>query len=290
MQHSFKALGTTWWIEVFDYLATDQFEAVIVDIEQLVSVFEDRYSRFKPDSYLTLLNTNRLLHNPDPSFIDLLTYGKNLYTQTSGYFNILTGHILEARGYDSSYSLVDTGSVNLTPGNPQTDLLLSTEQIVLKHGNVDLGGYGKGYLIDLVAKRLKEKHACQFFLINGGGDLYATTNQTKPIEIILEHPTKEQVGIYTTTLTNQGFAASSPHKRQWPTATGQQNHIVSPTEINPQATFIKASSAALADALATTALVMPPPKLSILIASESVGLATFNPMTNEFTLNTTFTH
>ena len=214
MKWSFKALGTTWWIEIFADLNDIQQTEVKDFCLLYASTYEHNYSRFKADSLLSTLNRDRVLLNPSPEFIQLLEYGKQLYLRSDTHFNLLTGHILESKGYDATYSFQDTQSGE-TPGNPITDLTISTEMIELRHGNIDLGGFGKGYLIDLLAKEFKNTLNLQEFLINGGGDMYATHHNGNAIEIHLEHPIKHGTTIAATNLLNQGFAASSPHRRVW---------------------------------------------------------------------------
>lgn len=289
MTHSFQALGTTWWIEIFSDGDEKTLNVTFGDIERFVAEFEQRYSRFNATSLITQLNQERILQNPDEHYRALLAYGKNLYLRTNTHFNLLTGHILEARGYDISYSFTPKDESDLTAGNPVTDLLISAEQIELVHGNVDIGGYGKGYLIDEVAQRLSTKHALPYFIINAGGDMYASSNQEKPVEIYLEHPTQEKTFLQKTTLFNQGFAASSPFKRQWKGVGGTTHtHIVSQHKTASVATFIKAATACEADVFATTALLAPSTEFHTLIQDEKLAVAFYHPDSGELTGNKAF--
>lgn len=281
MTHSFSALGTQWWIEVFDEVAPELLSIIFDDGQRFVAAFEANYSRFKADSLISTLNRERILLNPSDECHSLLYYGKQLYLRSGTRFNFLTGHILEARGYDASYSFTDSGSSELVAGNPISDLLISENEIALTHGNVDLGGFGKGYLVDLVATRLQNEHGLKYFLINAGGDMFATSNRGKSIEITLEHPTLAQTGILKTTLLNQGFAASSPFRRQWKAGEKTQNHIVSKENNLPIATYIKAKTARDADAFATTALMLPEAETLKLAKAEELQVARFSPTTNQ---------
>lgn len=209
-----KALGTIWWIEIFTEISATKKQVVYNDLFLFISNFENKYSRFKSDSLITKLNTTGSLENPDQMTINLLHKGQELFTKTDGLFNILNGEILENRGYDADYSFTIKETIN-TKINALEDLVISPDLITLKSGRVDLGGFGKGYLIDLITERLKSTHQLNYFLINGGGDMYTTSDNDTPIIIYLEHPTNPEIYIGTTTLLNQGFAASSPHKRQW---------------------------------------------------------------------------
>ncbi|KXJ97865.1 MAG: Thiamine biosynthesis lipoprotein ApbE precursor [Parcubacteria bacterium OLB19] len=257
-----KALGTIWWIEIFSEISDKDKQVVYDDLLVFISEFENKYSRFRQDSLITKLNDTRKIENPDHITIDLLQTGINLYKQTEGLFNILIGEILENRGYDANYSFLPK-EANLIIPNPTEELSISQNLITLSKGRIDLGGFGKGYLIDLIVKRLKDNFNLEYFLINGGGDIYATSDNGKPIEIYLEHPIEKDTFIGTTTLFNQGFAASSPHKRKWKAGDKIFSHIVNTKEepISIDGTFVKADTVAKADAFATVSLITTPEKI-----------------------------
>jgi thiamine biosynthesis lipoprotein len=247
---TYDALGTKWWIELFETIAEERLTIVKDDCEAFATDFEANYSRFKSDSLITRLNTQRTLSKPPTELIEMLRYGKELYLQTDTKFNILTGHIQEAKGYDADYSFVDSDTIPL-PGNPITDLNVTADEISLSGiSKVDLGGFGKGYLIDQLAQRLQTKHKVQFFLINGGGDIFATSNKGQPIPIRVEHPTNPK-RFGSTTLLNEAFAASSRYKRKWHTSSGEHNHIIGNSKTG---SFVKAARAVEADAQATIQL------------------------------------
>lgn len=290
MTHEFTALGTKWWIEIFDEISPQALNDAFGIIERFTHDFEKKYSRFKADSLISTLNRERILKNPDEESRALLAYGKQLYLRTNTHFNMLTGHLQEARGYDASYSFVPHESEMLFAGNPVTDLLISPQAITLLHGKVDIGGFGKGYLIDELANILREECALQYFLINGGGDIYATTKHGEPLEIVLEHPTQPAHFIHTTSLSNQGFAASSPFKRVWRHYDKTYTHIITNTEAPQVASFVKAATARDADAFATTALLLFESELSNLAAVASLGIARFTPTTNQFWSTKSFEH
>lgn len=280
-QFSLAALGTHWWIEIFDKIDEKTSAAAFGSCARFITTFENKYSRFKPDSLISILNHKQILLKPDEEFRDLLTYGKNLYLRTNTHFNILTGHIQEARGYDSSYSFTSKNEA-VSAGNPIINLSIENDIITLRHGKIDIGGFGKGYLIDELAKMLKDEFSIQYFLINGGGDMYASSQHEQPIEIYLEHPTIPKQFIQKTTLFNQGFAASSPFKRIWQTESGVYSHIIADDSSPKIASFIKAETARDADAFATTALLTTERELSQIASTESFTAAIFYPNDNRF--------
>ena len=258
MKFDFPALGTHWWVEVWDEV-DERTAGKISDFARLfVANFEQKYSRFLPDSEISRLNRDRTLPSPSAETRALLGHSIELYRHTRGVFNVMVGHILEARGYDGAYSFIDKGSAGLEPGNPLTDLSINEEKIELLYGNIDIGGYGKGWCIDKLAEQLKDQFGLKQFLINGGGDIYVTQQGGQAVEIFLEDPLTPGKIVSSTKIMNRGFAASSPHKRRWPdsrpSAGGTDHtHIVS-TEPIKDAIYLTAPTATAADAFATTLL------------------------------------
>lgn len=277
---SFPALGTAWWIEVFSPLPDDAQVTLATTLKTTITNFEARYSRFRPDSLVSLLNTTGVYHNPDEAFRAILHYGQTLHSRTAGAFNILVGATLEAIGYDAHYRLTPHEIPAVIP-NPQEALVVAPEKISLHTGRVDLGGFGKGYLIDLLAATLQEQ-GVQEFLINGGGDMYASHEAEKPFTIHLEHPTSAATYIGTTALLQQGFAASSPFRRRWVHNGIEYNHIVGNTDVS-YATFVKADSARDADAFATASLLWNDEEIDGITKLENIGIARHNPATSELT-------
>ncbi len=281
-QFTFEAIGTHFWIEIWGGITDEELEATKSRLEFLSSEFNKHYSRFRTDSYVGILNEDRQLEYPSDECRALLLYGKQLYLRSQGTFNILSGHILEARGYDADYSFTATEDVDtLAAANPLTDLTITEAKITLTSGNIDLGGYGKGWLIDKLANDLKE-HGIEHFLVNGGGDMYATSDaEGEAVTIYLEHPTNVGQYLIETTLLNQGFAASSPFKRRWKSGDKTYHHIIATTDVSEIATFVKATTATDADALATVAMLVPEAALPALSQNESLAIARFDPTTNQ---------
>lgn len=269
-QHA--ALGTAWWVEA-NLSGAHQGEHLRTLLVAHLNQFEGRYSRFRTDSLVGRLNHERVLYAPDADLQEILRFGQSLYERTAGTFNFLLGDVLTARGYGKGRQ--DAVSDDTTP-HPRIDLSISPEHIRLERGSVDLGGFGKGYVIDELASILRREGVTDF-LINGGGDLYGTSDDGKPITIFLEHPTAPGIYLGTTGLYHQGFAASSPYKRVWKHGDTEHSHIVGDTEF---ATYVVAKSAALADAFATAALLLPEDTLMTCANSESFGFARFSPQTS----------
>ncbi len=255
-----SALGTKWWIEIYEELAEDRKEVTYGDLLSVIKNFEEAYSRFLPTSTVSLLNQTGEVQSPTPEFLALLTFGLKMHKETDGTFNFLLGKILENRGYDAEYSFQDKALPEIIP-DPNEILKVNDELVTLDitKGQLDLGGFGKGFLIDKLSNYLKNELSLTYFLINGGGDMYGTSDQGRPIKIYLEGE-DDQTYLQESSLFNSGFAASSTRKRAWPGQTSEQNHIVQTIKesLNYSSVFVKAPSAALADTWATTLLINHP--------------------------------
>lgn len=259
MTFDFPALGTYWWIEIWDDVGHQRCQDIREHIINEAARFEAKYSRFLPHSVISELNRQRTLALDEES-LAMIRYGIDLFERSNGVFNILVGHILEARGYDQHYSLTDSGSQTLTVGNPSQDIVFDGNVASLKHGNLDIGGYGKGWLIDGLHKQLQQLGITQF-LINGGGDIYVTHQHHQPVTIYLEDPLNPEKIVGKTPLKHRAFAASSPHKRAWSVKqhinnqemVSHQTHIVSQHAVK-DVIYLTAPTAVDADAFATTLL------------------------------------
>ena len=272
------ALGTQFFIEIFDTEASPQkLDAAHGSIQLLLSAFENNYSRFKDSSLVTKLNTDRELLHPPAEFVTLLNLGLKLYSDTDGIFNLLIGETLNARGYDAQYSFAAKTEPATIP-NPNEVITITEGKITLSSGQIDLGGYGKGYVIDLIAEHLQTKYGLEYFLINGGGDMYGTSDNRVPITVYLEHPTETQTYIGSTTILYCGFAASSPHKRRWKSGEKTYHHIVDPRnekKLPLDATFITAPTALLADVYATVTILATASRMNTFAERYQLGVAIF---------------
>lgn len=281
---SHDALGTRFYLEIFDEISPVQIETIIREVTLFLSQFEKRYSRFLFDSVVGTLNRERIIPNPNQEFLALLKFGHSLTMRTNGLFNMLVGGALEHRGYDSTYSFIPNEANESKYPNPLTDIVMSPIAVIIQNGNLDLGGFGKGYAIDLLAAHLQKTFNLKYFLINGGGDMYATSNHGKPFIIYLEHPLKINTYLGTTEILNQGFAGSSPHKRSWVHNGSTYTHIVN-TQPHPSpqklhdASFIIARNCVEADAFATIALMVNDQELTHLAIENELAFATFTAPT-----------
>ena len=207
-----KALGTLWWIELFH---GDVDPALAGTVVKLINDFEKLYSRFDPDSFVGKLNRTGSFKEPSDEFIALLQIGIDLYKSSNGQFNFLLGKTLEDRGYDKDLTF-DVKSVRSEI--PDISALELSEKLItldLSTGaRVDLGGFGKGFLIGKISKLLHNE-GYEYHLINGGGDIYASSDQGKPVQVLIRNPLNKNFAIGRIFIKEEAFCGSSILERSW---------------------------------------------------------------------------
>lgn len=242
MLYEFDALGTKWWI----HLPKKSFKSNVDIIKNTVEDFENNYSRFKEDSYIGRLNDSNQLSNPPAELVNMLTYAVDVYNATDGIFNISVGSALEKSGYGKKYDENSKISRDLP-----RDIKISPDKVTLNSKTrVDLGGFGKGWLIQKLSEILKQ-NGTKYFSVNGGGDI---VNYGKPKEFLIEHPTENNLYIGKIVLNNQSLASSSNIKRSWRYKGKEQAHIIHPKNANTSSILsihVLAENILFADTFAT---------------------------------------
>lgn len=222
---AFPALGTLWWVEIFDKISNEDIKNLDKKLKEEIVSFENNYSRFLKSSETSRLNLYRQLDNPTQDFYEMCKLGFKYSELTNGIFNLCVGGILEKRGYGNIFEkeflkedLLDMREI----------LQISPSKIsLIKDGyNIDFGGLGKGYLIDKI-KTILQNFQIKYFLINGGGDIYASTVFGDPFEIYLEDPINQNTYFGKILLKNSGLGVSSPYRRVWSNRDAKHHHIVS---------------------------------------------------------------
>lgn len=244
-----EKLGTIWWFEFFD-LDEQYFPFVKDALVDEIDRFEQAYSRFLPHSDISQLNKEKIFHNPSAEFLGLIRIAQSAYTATGGVFNVAVKNYLDSIGYDVTYSLKPREHISVVPDLSHVLFTNATSIILKDDASIDFGGFGKGYLIDILAKFIQERYHCSQFLINGGGDMFATHQNSDPVIIGLQHPHQSSI-VGTLEIKNCGFAASSPYVRRWKNEQGKTFHHLAGSD-EAQAVYVVAPTACLADIWATT--------------------------------------
>jgi FAD:protein FMN transferase len=259
MKYEVQAIGTHWWIEIYD---KDVDKNIIKFTEELFNEFEQNYSRFIQSSFVSRLNTTKEITDYPLEMYNMFLYSEELREITDGHFNVTVGTILEKLGYDENYSFTQTEEIRYS--EIQNGILeLTPEKVRISESvKVDFGGIGKGWLIDKLKLHFKDRGIKNYY-INGGGDIYATSNFGDPVEFLLESPFDTDSAIGSIKIKDCAIACSSPSKRQWrDKKTGVlRHHLVSSKLENVNnkivSVFTQANTSLQADSAATCLFISP---------------------------------
>lgn len=222
----FFGIGTGWFVDI-DVSSIPLQNSISNNVIKIVKVFEDNYSRFKDSSLIGKLNKEKSLKNPPLELIQMIKMAQGLKDLTQGSFDVMVGKRLSDSGYDKDLSFKNTNSShsNLTSQNAKNKLVsFSNEQIVVQeNGLMDLGGIGKGFLIDKVSNYLQSEQV-KNFTVNAGGDIFCKSENFN--KFYLENPFDNSQAIGEIDLKNGGIACSSSSKRNWKSGTRQFHHLI----------------------------------------------------------------
>ncbi len=203
-------------------------EKSLEEVFQRLRQFEEHYSRFKENNLLWHFNhsTNTTLSE---EFFSILRCTQFFYRSTDGVFDPSILRSIESEGYTGAYqnhTSDDKSSFNNLVLTPKTHSAEKPLELM-----IDLGGIGKGYIVDQLAFFLNQHF--DNFLIDAGGDIYVQ-GQNKVDDypywaIAVEHPLLPDENLALLTLTNMAVATSGRNKRFWQKGNEKRHHIIDPS-------------------------------------------------------------
>ncbi|MBP9751872.1 MAG: FAD:protein FMN transferase [Candidatus Moranbacteria bacterium] len=217
-----------------DTAGAAEMEEALDEAFRMFRAFESRFSRFLPESELSRFNASeKMVVSPD--FFSLLESAKRRYEETDGLFDPSILSALKAEGYDGSFLTESFG----IPGDSFAEKhffrelridpvsRMTRKPIGLK---IDLGGIGKGYVVDRVAEFLKREY--EHFFICAGGDICAGgKNMSAGYDywaVDVEDPVSDTASIATLLLSDRAVATSGVDRRRWAVDGRERHHLIDP--------------------------------------------------------------
>lgn len=254
----FEAIGTSWTIEIFDWLDQEESRRLAGIIQSRIDEFDKHYSRFRNDS-LVMAMTNPGSYKLPPDARPLFDTYRKLYGLTDGLMTPLVGAALAEAGYDAAYSFQQK-QMHAPPSWNQALVYDFPALTVKVPVLLDLGAAGKGYLVDITGSLLKQE-GIGSYCINAGGDMLHQGAAGDTIEVGLEHPDHDDMAIGVAKIGSQSICGSSGNRRKW----GNLTHIINPKTLQSpkhiKALWVVADTALVADALATALFFVGPLQL-----------------------------
>lgn len=210
-----------------------QEETMRADLDRCFSLFRefaDRYSRFREESELMVLNRSTELQ-VSPELFTLLEACARYHRETEGLFNPTVLGALAHEGYpgapiDAGLPNRDVPSFALVRLEPATLTVHKPADLM-----IDLGGIGKGFIVDQVSSFLREA-GYRDFLVDAGGDIYAAGRNREAgyswWAVDVEAPNAPQSTIATLTLSDKAVATSGRNRRQWVADGMTKHHLIDP--------------------------------------------------------------
>ncbi|WP_337103522.1 FAD:protein FMN transferase [Paenibacillus sp. YIM B09110] len=216
---------------------------------------ESRFSRFRPDSELSRLNSSRgewvVLSD---RLYDVLAKAEIYRKATNGWFDIRILPALEAAGYDRSFEKFATGVDARLPAlvggsytsdessRKRQEGLSAASAAVLERNPgmkavrlaegaaIDLGGIAKSWTVAHAGKWFRARRGLRAGLINAGGDalVWQHDRDGEPASFAIESPWDGNASIGELKLLNGAVATSSVMGRRWLSDDGERHHLIDP--------------------------------------------------------------
>lgn len=231
-------------------------------------------SRHKPDSELSRLNSRGYLEEASAELLELVSMADSISARTEGAFDITVLPLLGLYEKDTLPAQKDLQQVLDLVGYTKLQRHGRKLSFTSKGMGITVDGIGKGYVVDQGVTTLRDKGFDSVY-VEAGGDLMVSGMKPadRPWRIGIRNPRpQDSEDFIAIELTNKAVATSGDYMQAY-TDDLTHHHIIDPrTGISPpelSSATVVAPTVALADGLATAAMVLGPEhSLAMLEASE----------------------
>ena len=222
----------------------------------------DIYNSYDGIANIKTINSSRKPVKVSEEIIDLIEYGKSIYSLTGGKTNIAMGSVLsiwhdcreEGTRLPEMSELV-SASEHCNPDDIITDRENGTVFLADEKMSIDVGAVAKGYAAEMIAESLREK-GISGYIISIGGNVCAVGSKpdggkwTVGIENPLGEGFCETIGVC-----DMSVVTSGSYQRYFEFNGVRYHHIIDPDTLFPENRFVSvtvvSANSALADALST---------------------------------------
>lgn len=215
---------------------------------QLADAWEQRFSRFRPDSLLCRLNAADGQPIPaDATFRAVLERAALAVRQTDGRFDPAMLPALEAAGYDRDIDQVRASPPDFAPApispltsGPEAWAMVRIDHeagvVALPRGmRIDFGGIAKGAFVDLLAAEFAHWPGGS---VDAGGDavVWGEAPDGRAWHIGVEDPRVPEQDVLTLDVpsgSRAGIATSGTQRRRWHAGGHEVHHLIDPRTGKP---------------------------------------------------------
>lgn len=238
----------------------------------------DIYNLHDGIANIKTINESRSPVKVDGDIINLIEYGKNIYSLTDGRTNIAMGAVLsiwhdcrEDGTRLPEMSELISASEHCDPDDIITDRKNRTVFLADEKMSLDVGAIAKGYAAEMIAESLREK-GISGYLISIGGNVCAVGAKPdgKQWTVGIEDPFGEGF-CETVSVCDVSVVTSGSYQRYFELDGVRYHHIIDPDTLFPESRFVSVTvisgNSALADALSTALFNMNIEQGKALVAS-----------------------
>jgi thiamine biosynthesis lipoprotein len=243
-RHVFQAMGTIVTLVAPGRTPPSRLDRAAHVVEREFVEQEQRFSRFREDSELSVANRSEVRPTPvSGPFAALVARALRAARSTDGLFDPTVLSAMVAAGYDRTFEdVIVSAREVLRPAAPTgrwREIMLDLGLLTLPDGvGLDLGGIAKGWTVDIAARRASE--FVPWGIVDAGGDMLAFGDvPPSGLEIAVEHPFDPQVEVLRLSLTHGALATSSIVRRSWGP---NLHHLIDPRTGRPAATDVVQAS------------------------------------------------
>jgi len=235
--YSFLAFGT-----LIDLTIVNTTHSEAVKAADLIEKnFHRQHKQWHAWQQGELKNINKLIAESKPAkvpqeMIPLIKEGMRLSKETQGFFNPAIGKLIELWGFHGNINIIkeppSPGAISylLKKSPSMADLTLNGDKLSSQNNAVqlDFGGYGKGYGVDLAIEELR-RLGIDNAIVNAGGDLHAIGSRGgTPWKIAIRRPSGAGVLATVNIRQNESVFTSGDYERFFMYKKQKYHHIIDP--------------------------------------------------------------
>lgn len=219
--------------------AEDKANKVTGHILQDFQRLHHQYHAWESDSELIKLNqtfaAGKTPLSVSPELLQILKQAQTLSAQSQGLFNPAISGLIGTWGFQrDEFTPVEINDLviqKLVQANPQmSDIVIKNNTVYSNNAAVklDLGGYVKGYALDLALAEL-QKQGVKNALINIGGNIIALGQHgEKPWRVGIQHPRQPRPMATVDLLSGWAIGTSGDYQRYFERDGKRYCHIIDP--------------------------------------------------------------
>jgi len=262
-----NAQGTTYNIKY----KSDSGKIFQKEIDSIFTMIDNSMSTYLDSSLISKINSGDSLVIVDEHFYKVFDKSRQIFLESDGLFDPTIGGLIKAYGFGKDKEIHEMNQKKLDSLMQWVGFdKVSIQEYKIKKENpnikLDFNAIAQGYTVDVIVDFLKSQNISNAMVELGGEVRVIGLNpENKPWTIGVQNPESSEVGQLETTisLNNEALATSGNYRKFKIDAQGNKFvHIVNPKNGKAQesnllsATVIHPNYCALADAYATTFMVM----------------------------------